>query len=134
MADLTATTVAANFNKHVISQSDAGHELVISVTRTNENGGLTDAALKSVYNAITLAGGDGTGTDRGGPDAFTVAGLGTADGAAFVNTAAAILADTAQETVYMRVQGSGGTFNTTTAAAGVSNLTVAVVAHFKPAL
>ena len=121
MADLTATTVAANFNKHVISQSDAGHELVVKVALSN----MTDANVKAMYNAITLAGGDGTGTDTGGPDAFTVAGFGTADGTAFVSGTT--------DVVFFRVQGSGGTFNTTTAAAG-TGATVTVEAVFKPAL
>ena len=118
MADLTATTVAANFNKHVISQSDAGHELVVKVALSN----MTDANVKAMYNAITLAGGDGTGTDTGGPDAFTVAGFGTADGTAFESGVT--------DVVYFRIQGTGGTPNLTT----VSSVTLAAVAHFKPAL
>jgi hypothetical protein len=121
MADLTATTVAANFNKHVISQSDAGHELVVKVALTD----MTDANLKAIYNAITLAGGSGNGSDTDGPDAFTVAGFGTANGAAFVSGTT--------DVVFFRVQGSGGTFNTTTAAAG-TGATVTVEAVFKPAL
>lgn len=118
MASLLNTTVAANYNKFAISQSDAGHELVISASKLN----MTDADLLAVIRQISLAGGSGSGSDTNGPDAFTVAALGTADGTAFESGVT--------DVVYFRVQGSGGTIDTTT----VSGVTLAVVAHFKPAL
>jgi hypothetical protein len=121
MADLTSTTVAANFNKHVISQSDAGHELIVKVALSN----MTDANLKAIYNAITLPGGSGGSLPADTGDAFTVAGFGTANGAAFVSGET--------DVVYFRVQGSGGTFSTVDAAAG-TGATVTVEAVFKPAL
>jgi hypothetical protein len=118
MADLTATTVAANFNKFAISQSDAGSEIVISGSKTN----MTNADVLAVIRQLSLSGGDGTGTDQGGPDAFTVAAFGTADGTAFVSGTT--------DVVYFRIQGSGGTPDLTTA----SGVVLATVAVFKPAL
>ncbi len=109
--------VAANYNKFVINTSDAGHELVVSASKSN----MTDADLLAVYRQLTVSGGDGTGADPTGPDAFTVAGFGTADGSAFESGVT--------DVVYFRIQGTGGTPNTTT----VSGVTLAVVAHFKPA-
>ena len=136
MADVTsvtvgATTVGANFNKFSSSQSDAGREIVISVTRTNANGGLTDAALASVISWLTRSHG-ASGVSTVG-DAFTIAAIGTADGTPFVNTAAAIAANTATTVVYMRIQGTGALV-VAEADAGVANLAVAQVAVFTPAL
>ncbi len=123
MADVTslaigATTVGANYEKFVNAQSDVGRELIISVTKSG-SGNLTHAVLKAVYNQLTQAGGDGTGTDTGGPDAFTLSSIGTADGSAFVSGTTTV--------VYMKAQGTG-TPNTTT----VSGATIAVVAVFAP--
>jgi hypothetical protein len=118
MADLTATTVAANFNKFAISQSDAGHELVISASKTN----MVHADLLAVIRQLSVSGGSGNGSDQNGPDAFTVAGFGTADGSAFSTGVT--------DVVYFRIQGSGGTPNLTE----VSGVTLATVAVFKPAL
>jgi hypothetical protein len=114
------STAGVNSRKFVISQSDAGRELVVKVALSN----MTNDNLYAIYQAITLSGGDGTGSDTNGPDAFTVAGFGTANGSAFVS------GDT--DVVYFRVQGTG-TFNTTTAAAG-TGATVTVEAIFTPAL
>ncbi len=113
-------TAGVNSRKFVISQSDAGRELVVKVALSN----MTNDDLYAMYQAITLSGGDGTGSDTNGPDAFTVAGFGTADGSAFVSGTT--------DVVYFRVQGTG-TFNTTTAAAG-TGATVTVEAIFTPAL
>lgn len=121
MADLTSATVAANFNKFAINTSDAGHELVVQVTKSG-SGNLTNAILLGVYRQLTKSGGDGTGSDTGGPDAFTFAGFGTADGSAFVSGTTT--------DVFFRLQGSGGTPDTTT----VSGATITVIANFKPAL
>jgi hypothetical protein len=114
------STAGVNSRKFVISQSDAGRELVVKVALSN----MTNDNLYAIYQAITLSGGDGTGSDTNGPDAFTVAGFGTADGSAFVSGTT--------DVVYFRVQGTG-TFNTTTAAAG-TGATVTVEAIFTPAL
>jgi hypothetical protein len=81
---------------------------------------MTDAELAAARAQLTLAGGDGTGTDQGGPDAFTVAAIGTANGTAFVSGTT--------DVVYFRLQGTG-TPNTTT----LGDTTFAVVAVFTPA-
>jgi len=118
------TKLGANYNKHVISTSDAGRELVIKVVKSG-SGNLTDADLTAIRNNITLPGGvNGTlAADQG--DAFTVAAVGTANGTPFVSGTTT--------TVFFRVQGSGGVFDTTDAA-GATGATVTVEATFTPAL
>jgi len=109
--------IARNYQKFSNSTSDAGRTLIVSASKTN----MTHADLLAVQAQLTLAGGDGTGTDQDGPDAFTIAGVGTADGSAFVSGVT--------DVTYLRIQGTG-TPNTTT----VSGVTLAVVAVFAPAL
>lgn len=121
MADVTNlvignTTVGANYNKFSNAQSDVGRELIISASKTN----MTDADLRAVYAQLTLAGGDGSGADANGPDAFTLSSVGTADGSAFESGVT--------DVVYLKAQGTG-TPNTTT----VSGVALAVVAVFAPA-
>lgn len=108
-----------NYGKHVINQSDVGRELIISVVKSG-SGNLTDAILTAVRAQLTLAGGSGNGSDTNGPDAFTVAAVGTADGSAFVSGTTT--------TVYFKAQGTG-TPNTTT----VDGAALTVVATFVPA-
>ena len=110
-----------NYGKHVINQADVGRELIVSAYKS---GGLTDANITAIRNAITLAGGAAGVLPADTGDAFTVAAIGTAAGAAF--------ATGSTETVYFRVQGTG-TFDTTDAA-GSTGATVAVVAVFAAAL
>jgi hypothetical protein len=114
------STAGVNANKFVINQSDAGRELVIKVTKDG-SGNLTNDILLAVYRQLTVAGGDGTGADSDGPDAFTFAGFGTADGSAFVSGTTT--------DVFFRIQGTG-TPKTDT----VSGATITVVATFVPAL
>ena len=119
-SDLTATTIANNYNKHTINQADVGRELIVKVALTN----MTEANVASIRNAITLSGGvDGTLPSNTG-DAFTVAAIGTANGAAFSSGVT--------DVIYMRVQGTG-TFDTTDAAAG-TGATVTVEAVFTQAI
>ena len=106
MADLTNTTLAANFQKFVNSQSDAGRELVVSASKTN----MTHADLLAVYRQLTTS-----------PDVGTVAAFGTADGSAFESGVT--------DVVYFRLQTTGTPVTTT-----VSGVTLAVVATFAPAL
>lgn len=110
-----------NYGKHVINQADVGRELIVSAYKS---GGLTDANITAIRNAITLSGGAAGVLPADTGDAFTVAAIGTAAGAAF--------ATGSTETVYFRVQGTG-TFDTTDAA-GSTGATVAVVAVFAAAL
>lgn len=123
MADVTnlaigSTTVGANYEKFVNSQTDVGRELIISVTKSG-GGNLTHAVLRAVLDQLTLAGGSGNGSDTNGPDAFTVSAVGTANGAAFQSGTTTV--------VFVKAQGTG-TPNTTT----VSGATLAVVATFAP--
>lgn len=111
-----STTVGANYNKFVNAQSDVGRELIISASKTD----ITHADLAAVYAQLTLAGGDGTGADQDGPDAFTLSSVGTADGSPFVSGTT--------DVVFLKAQGTG-TPNLTT----VSGVTLAVVAVFAPA-
>ena len=109
-----------NFGKHVINQADVGRELIVKIALTD----MTDANVTAIRNAITLAGGSAGSLPSNTGDAFTVAAIGTATGAAFVSGTTDVL--------YMRVQGTG-TFDTTDAAAG-TGATVTVEAVFAPAL
>ena len=130
MADITGTYVADNYRKYSISQSGVGRELIVSVNRTNGNGGLTDDVLRAFEAYVTLAHGSG----GAGDSAFTIGGFGTVDGSAFVNDADAITGDTATETVYFRLQGTGDLTVADAATAAGTNVTVAVVATFVPKL
>jgi hypothetical protein len=115
-----STTVGANYLKHAISTSDAGRTLIVKIALSN----MTDANVSAMINAIGQAGGSGNGTDQDGPDAFTIAGVGTANGAAFVSGTTDVL--------FLKVQGTG-TFDTTVAAAS-TGATVTVEAVFQAAL
>jgi hypothetical protein len=115
----TVATLPDNYLKHVINQADVGRELIISVTKSG-SGNVTNAILEAVRAQLTLAGGDGTGADSDGPDAFTVAAIGTATGVPFVSGTTTA--------VYMRVQGTG-----TPKLDTVGGATLAVVAVFQPA-
>ena len=111
MADVTSlavgsTTVAANFEQIVNTQGLSGRLLVCTIVK--DDGDATEAQLVSVLKALTLAGGDRSGTDTNGPDAFTVAAVSDFDGS---------------DPVYVVLQGTG-TPNTTP----VTGFTLAVVA------
>jgi hypothetical protein len=113
-----STTVGANYEKFVNAQSDVGRELIISVTKSG-GGNVTHAVLQAVLNQLTLTGGDGTGTDVGGPDAFTVNAIGTANGAAFESGTTTV--------VLIKAQGTG-----TPNLGSISGATLATVATFAP--
>ena len=120
-AGATLSVLTTNFGKHVISQSDAGRELIIKIALTN----MTDANVTTIRNAITQSGGVAGVLPATTGDAFTVAAIGTATGVPFVSGTTDVL--------FMRVQGTG-TFDTTDAAAGIGGCTVTVEAVFAPAL
>jgi len=111
-----ATTVGANYLKHTIATSDAGRTLIVSVSKTD----ITDDELNTVINFMTIS----KGANGTGDSAFTVAGLGTADGSPFV-------AGTT-DVVYLRLQGTG-TITAGPDFAGVTGATVAVICVFQPA-
>jgi hypothetical protein len=74
-------------------QGIAGKTIVATIVGTDDTN-VTQAELDDFVFGIGKAGGDGTGTDTGGPDAFTVVGVqGTADGASGA--------------VYVALQGTG---------------------------
>ena len=82
MADVTsvaigATTVGANFEKHVIFNGLGSRTLIIKLEDTN----MTDAELKASIAYLTEAGGSGNGSDTDGPDAGTIVALTTSTGA-----------------------------------------------------
>jgi len=116
MADLTATTVAANYKKHVISQSDAGRELIVKIAKTD----MTDAELEAYIGYMTTA----HGSAGAGDSAFTVAALGTADGSAFVSGTT--------DVVFLRLQGTGD-LTVASVEALTGSPTVTIEAVFQPA-
>jgi len=82
MADVTsvaigATTVGANYEKHVIANGLPGRTLIIKLEDSN----MTDAELKASIAYLTTAGGSGNGSDTDGPDAGSIVGLTTSTGA-----------------------------------------------------
>ena len=86
--------------------------LIVSMSKTN----ITQAELNSIVQALGNAGGDGSGTDTGGPDAFVVAGI-----SAF--TAGVT------DVVYLALKGTG-TFTEGSDFGGVTGVTSAIVATF----
>jgi hypothetical protein len=97
MADVTslavgATTVGANYKKHVISQSGVGEEVILKIAA---DAGMLNTELDAAIAYITTA----HGTSGAGDSAHTIGGLGTATGAAFVSGTTTV--------VFLRVQGTG---------------------------
>ena len=126
-----ATTVGANFEKFAINTSDAGRELVVKVSADQ---GIIHDELLAIYRAITLAAGTPgyNAPDLDGPDAFTSAAVGTADGTPFVSGTT--------EVVFLRAQGTGAVDVAAlkTAAEAVepdtgATFTITVEAVFQPA-
>jgi hypothetical protein len=115
-AGATLATFGANNYKHAISTSDAGRTLILKLAGTN----LTDANLLAVIGYITTS----QGVAGAGDSAFTVAGVGTADGTAFESGVT--------DTVYLKVQGTGD-ITVATADMSVGGLTITVEAIFTPA-
>jgi len=92
MPSLLDTYVADNYKKHVISQSGVGRELIVKISA---DAGMLDSELEAAINYITLS----HGSDGSGDSAFTVGGLGTADGSAFESGTTQV--------VFLRCQGTG---------------------------
>ena len=113
MATLTSltvgsTTLGANYEQIVNTQGIGGRTLVCTLVK--DAGDMTEAELVACLKSIEQAGGDGTGTDQGGPDAFTVVGIADFDGS---------------DPAYIMLQGTG-----TPISAPASGFTLAVVATF----
>lgn len=128
MPSLVGTTIAENYLRNGKSQSGVGKEFIISIARTTANGGVVDATINDVVAYLTMPHGTGDGTTQS-DHAFTVGGVGTADGSELTNT-------TADQLVYLRMQGTGD-FTEADAQVGMSgtltNVTVAKVCVFEPA-
>ena len=118
----TVATLGTNYEKFVINQADVGRELIVKVAKTD----MTDAELNTIIKGITQAGGSGSGTDVNGEDAFTVAAVGTANGAAFVSGTT--------DAVFLRVQGTGTLTAVGSNAYGVTGAVTTIEAIFTPAL
>jgi hypothetical protein len=115
-AGVAASYLPANNYKHGISTSDAGTTIIVSLAGTN----LTDANLSSVIAYLTTS----HGSSGSGDSAFTVAGVGTVDGSAFVSGTT--------DTVFLKIQGTGD-YTAATADQEIGGLTVSTIAIFKPA-
>ena len=109
---------AANYKKFAISTSDAGRTLIVSITKTN----ITNTELQTIIDYMTTS----HGTSGSGDSAFTVAGVGTADGSAFVSGTT--------DVVFLRLQGTGNYTVDASDAHGVTGAATALVAVFQPAL
>ena len=113
---VAASYLPANNYKTAISTSDAGTTIIVSLAGSN----LTDANINSVVAYLTTS----HGVDGAGDSAFTVAGVGTVDGSAFVSGTT--------DTVFLKIQGTGD-YTAATADMEIGGLTVSTIAIFKPA-
>ena len=100
-----------NYGKFNVENGIAGRTIIVKVAKTN----LTNDELKTIVAAITSAGGAGA-------DAFTVAGLGTADGSAFVSGTT--------DVVFLALQGTGTYTADSSDAHGVSGAVTTIEAVF----
>jgi hypothetical protein len=110
-----SSPVNDNYLKHTISTSDAGRTLIVKIAKTD----ITNADLSKIINAVTVSGGAGA-------DAFTVAGLGTADGSPFVSGTT--------DVVFLKLQGTGTYTADSSDAHGVTGAVTTIEAVFTPAL
>ena len=122
---IAASQLGANNYKNVISTSDAGREIVLSLASDST---INDAELNAAISEVTRS----QGSSGSGDSAFTVAGVGTVDGSAFVSGTTA--------TVFLRLQGTGNlTVGDIKSAAegatggGSGTFTAAIIAIFTPA-
>ena len=125
-AGVASAYATSNYLKNVISQSDAGREIVLSLASTST---INDAELNAAISEITRS----QGSAGSGDSAFTIAGVGTVDGTAFVSGTTA--------TVFLRCQGTGNlTVGDIKSAAegatggGAGTFTATILAIFAPAL
>lgn len=114
---VAASALPYNNYRHAVATSDAGRTLIVSVTKTD----MTNAELSTIINYMTLS----HGVNGDGDSAFTVAGVGTADGSPFVSGTT--------DVVYLRLQGTGDYTVDGSDAHGVTGAVTALVAVFAPA-
>jgi hypothetical protein len=108
----------ANWKKFSNATSDAGRTLIVSISKTN----ITHDELTTIIDYMTTS----HGVNGSGDSAFTVAGVGTATGAAFVSGTT--------DVVYLRLQGTGDYTVDASDAHGVVGAATALVCVFAPAL
>jgi len=89
MPDLTSTTVAANYNQPKTVNGLGPKTTIVQADKTN----MSTADLHALITTITAGG------TKGVNDAFTVAGVATADGTAFSSGVT--------DTVFIALQGTG---------------------------
>jgi hypothetical protein len=77
-AQVAAANAGANARQIVNTQGLSGRLLVCTILK--DAGDMTEAEFATVVDALGNAGGDGTGTDVGGPDASTVVAISDFDG------------------------------------------------------
>ena len=125
-AGVASAYATSNYLKNRISQSDAGREIVLSLA---SDGTINDAELNAAISEITRS----QGSAGSGDSAFTIAGVGTVDGTAFVSGTTA--------TVFLRCQGTGtltvGDIKSAAEGAtggGAGTFTATILAIFAPAL
>ena len=111
MPSLLSTTVAANYNQVGNVNGLGGTVRIINAAKTN----MTTAQVNTLIKAMMY------GPTKGTDDAVSIAGLGTADGSAFVSGTT--------DTVYLAIQGTGDV-TVATADMGISGLTITVEAVF----
>ena len=104
---IDAARLGNNFEKHFINTSDAGRELVVSITKIGD-GNITNNTLLAAYRQLSVT-----------PDVGTFAAIGTADGSDFVSGTTTV--------VFVRLQTTG-----TPVLTSVDGATLAVVATFQP--
>jgi hypothetical protein len=105
-AGTTVATFGSNARQIVNTQGLSGRLLVCTIVK--DSGDMTEAEFATVIDALGNAGGDGTGSDVGGPDASTVVAISDFDGS---------------DPAYIVLQTTG-----TPASAPVTGFTLAVVA------
>jgi hypothetical protein len=85
---VNGSTVGANANQVKNSNGLGPRTLIVTLKNTADAAAVvSNAAALAFVRAVANAGGDGTGTDSNGPDAFTIAGVsgaGAANGLTFV--------------------------------------------------
>lgn len=114
MPSLVGTYITNNYLKNVRANGTNGRTLVLKLAGTD----LTNDDLNSVIGYLTTP----HGSDGSGDSAFTIAGLGLANGGAFVSGTT--------DTVYLLVQGTGDV-TVATADMGISGLTITIEAIFQ---
>jgi hypothetical protein len=123
MANITSlavgsTTVGANFNSYNIDGGLGGRSVIVKIAKTD----ITNTELNTIIAAMTT----GRHSTAANDDACTIAGVGTADGTAFVSGTT--------DNVWLQVQTTGTLTAQSSAAYGVSGAVTTIQAIFTPKL